>query len=144
MKSLRKILVGDGKPFEESDGSGYVIEARDDDRHGANLPPPAESAIRLPCGRYGLSPLLIEGKDLQLDREIDLPKTYVGRNVQVGGRKVEDRLDPGVDESLRHLLRLRRRRGDDPYGDPLVGDDVLEVVEMPDLEAPDLRPDDAL
>src|SRR5690349_6899196 len=85
--------------------------------------------------------LLVEGENLELDREVDLPERHAGRHADDGGREVEDRRHTGVDEAVGDLLRRPRRGGDDPDGDAAVGHDAGEVVEGGDREVADPRTD---
>ena len=81
--------------------------------------------------------LLVEGQDLQLDREVDLAQRDAGRRAHDGGREVEDRRDARVDEAVGHLLRRVRGRGDDADGDAALAGDHGEVVERLDGELAD-------
>src|SRR5215207_9561073 len=64
-----------------------------------------------------VAPLLVEGQDLELDREVDLAQRDAGRCAHDGGGEVEDRRDARVDEAVGDLLRGVRGRGDDADGD---------------------------
>src|SRR5207302_1457945 len=57
--------------------------------------------------------LLVEGQDLELDRQVDLAERHSRRHRDDGGGEVEDRRDAGAHEAVGHVLRGARGRGDD-------------------------------
>ena len=66
---------------------------------------PAASPLRARrARRRRVAPLLVEGQDLQLDREVDLAQRHAVGHGHDRRREVEDRRDAGVDEAVGHLL----------------------------------------
>ena len=88
--------------------------------------------------RGGAAPQLVEGEDLQLDREVDLAHRDALGHREHRGREVEDRADAGGDEPVGDLLGDRRGRGEDADRDLALVDDAVEVVDRLDVEVADL------
>ena len=109
------------------------------DRHGrdvlsrrrrrASAESPVPSCVAARRRLSGASPLLVEAQDLELDGEVDLAQRHTLRDGEDGRREVEDRRDPCGDEPVGHVLRGDRRRGDDPDGDVVGPDDLVELAE---------------
>src|SRR5579864_5388142 len=75
-------------------------------------------------------PLLVEGKDLKLDREVDLAQRDVVGNLQHRWCEVKDALHARRDEPVGCVLRRASGRGDDPDRDLALFHDALEVREV--------------
>ena len=82
--------------------------------------------------RVGAAPELVEGEDLQLDREVDLAHRHAVGHGEHRGREVEDRGDAGVDEAVGDLLGGRGGRGDDADRDRCAPRRPGEVVDRLD------------
>src|SRR6266568_4687505 len=76
--------------------------------------------------------LRMEGEDLQLDRQVDLPHVYPFRHAQHERSEVEDARDASRDEPVADGLRGPGGGGDHADRDLVPGHHGLEFVDMPD------------
>src|SRR6185503_16557825 len=76
-----------------------------------------------------------ERQALERHRQVDALQLHVGRHLQRAGRKIQHRLDAGGDHLPEHVLRRRRRHGDDGDADPFAPGHFLQVVDVVDRDA---------
>src|SRR5436190_12064005 len=81
--------------------------------------------------------MLVERQDLQLDGEIDLAYVHPVGNYEYTRGEVQDAGDAGLDEPVGDALGRVRRGGDHRDGDLFGGDDVGQVLGVPDDKAVD-------
>src|SRR6266536_4449251 len=87
-------------------------------------------------------PLRVEGKDLQLNRQVDLTHVYADWHGKYDRSEVEDARHPCRDKPVTHPLRRPGRGGDHPDRYSLARADRLDLVSALDHVTSDLGADD--
>ena len=80
VQQLLGVVGADGGAFEHRRGSGPVVQTDDEQAHRTSTcSGGAGSGVRRPVGASRRATRLVEGQDLELDREVDLPEFDVRR-----------------------------------------------------------------